>query len=115
MAVDAKVGRAAALKVLGEPMRWEIVRRLAVEDLCTCHLVEDLDAAQPLVSHHLKVLREAGLVSTEACGSFTYYILDRGVLAELAATVATLVADSGPGTGAGPSPRAAPAPRRPCS
>ena len=102
MAVDVCGATSALLKVLGEPMRWEIVRRLAVEDLCTCHLVEDLGAAQPLVSHHLRVLREAGLVRTEPCGAFTYYILDRQALAGVAAAFAEL--------SSGNAPR-----RRPCS
>jgi len=75
---------APRLKVLGEPTRLEIVRRLAVEDLCTCHLVEDLGVAQPLVSHHLRVLRDAGLVRSEPCGAFTYYVLERPVLADVA-------------------------------
>ena len=88
--MSTMVDAAATLKVLGEPLRWEIVRRLAVEDLCTCHLVDELDAAQPLVSHHLRVLREAGLVRTEPCGAFTYYILDRGRLAELGAAIGVL-------------------------
>lgn len=101
--VDVEAGPAALLKVLAEPMRWEIVRRLAAEDLCTCHLVEDLGAAQPLVSHHLKVLREAGVVHPEPCGSYTYYILDPGALAGLAAVLAEL---------AGGRDRAC---RRPCS
>jgi len=82
------------LKVLGEPLRWEIVRRLAVEDLCTCHLVEELGAAQPLVSHHLRVLREAGIVRTEPCGSFTYYILERDVLSALGAGIAELASQA---------------------
>lgn len=85
---------AALLKLLGEPLRWEIVRRLAAEDLCTCHLVEELGAAQSLVSHHLKVLREAGLVRTEPCGAFTYYLLERDRLAELGAELAALAAPS---------------------
>lgn len=88
MSVDANatVGGdlAPRLKVLGEPTRLEIVRRLAVEDLCTCHLVEDLGMAQPLVSHHLGVLRQAGLVRSEPHGAFTYYVLERPVLAEVA-------------------------------
>jgi DNA-binding transcriptional ArsR family regulator len=102
--VDAGVDAPALLKVLGEPMRWEIVRRLAEEDLCTCHLVEELGAAQPLVSHHLRVLREAGLVRTEPCGAFTYYILERPGFGALAATLATAAA-----------PRAGGGRRRPCS
>ena len=91
MAVDVSVVDAAPiLKVLGEPMRWEIVRRLAVEDLCTCHLVKELGIAQPLVSHHLRALREAGIVRTEPCGSFTYYILERDVFRALGAGIAEL-------------------------
>jgi ArsR family transcriptional regulator len=77
------------LKVLGEPTRLQIVRCLAVEDLCTCHLVDELGVAQPLVSHHLRALREAGLVRPEKVGAFTYYALERPVLAE----VATLLGD----------------------
>lgn len=101
--VDVVATTVAGLKVLGEPLRWEIVRRLAAEDLCTCHLVEELGAAQPLVSHHLRVLREAGLVRSEPCGAFTYYILDRDALAGLAQELAAL---GGPST---------PRRRRPCS
>jgi ArsR family transcriptional regulator, arsenate/arsenite/antimonite-responsive transcriptional repressor len=96
VSVDATVpataahGVAPTLKVLGEPTRLEIVRRLAAEDLCTCHLVEDLGMAQPLVSHHLRVLRQAGLVRAEPCGAFTYYVLERPVLAEIADVLGAL-------------------------
>lgn len=93
----------ALLKVLGEPVRWAIVQRLAAEDLCVCHLVEGLGLAQPLVSHHLRALRQAGVVRAEPCGSFTYYVLQREVLTGLATVLADL--------GAAPtSPR-----RRPCA
>jgi ArsR family transcriptional regulator len=78
------------LKLLGEPVRWTIVQRLATEDLCVCHLVEDLDLAQPLVSHHLRALRQAGVVRSEPCGSFTYYVLQRDVLAGLAEVLGDL-------------------------
>ena len=54
------------LKALAEPLRWRIVELLAGEELCVCHLVEALDVPQPLVSHHLRVLRDAGLVETRA-------------------------------------------------
>ncbi len=84
MGVDVATGVPQLLKVLGEPMRWAIVSRLAFEDLCTCHLVEDLGVAQPLVSHHLRVLREAGIVRSEPAGAFTYYVLERGALAHVA-------------------------------
>jgi ArsR family transcriptional regulator, arsenate/arsenite/antimonite-responsive transcriptional repressor len=84
MVVEAEVDAGSLLKLVGEPLRWEIVRRLAVEELCTCHLTSDLGVGQPLVSHHLGVLRQAGVVRTEKVGAFTYYSLDREVFARLA-------------------------------
>ena len=63
------------LHVLVEPLRWQIVQLLADEDLCVCHLTEELDVAQSLVSHHLRVLRDAGLVDTERYRYWTYYRL----------------------------------------
>lgn len=74
MAVDGMV-TPEVLKVLGEPVRWRIAERLAGEELCVCHLVEDLGLTQPLVSHHLKVLRDAGLVTSERYRQWTYYRL----------------------------------------
>lgn len=71
------------LKALAEPLRWRIVELLAVEDLCVCHLVEELQVAQPLVSHHLKVLREAGLVESERFRYWSYYRLRSGALSGL--------------------------------
>lgn len=93
MTIDVAADTAGLLKVLGEPLRWEIVRRLAAEDLCTCHLVAELDAAQPLVSHHLRVLREAGMVHPEPAGQFTYYVLDRAGLDTLADLLGGLAID----------------------
>jgi DNA-binding transcriptional ArsR family regulator len=49
----------------GDPLRLRIVELLASEQLCVAHLADELATAQPLVSHHLKVLREARLVETD--------------------------------------------------
>jgi ArsR family transcriptional regulator len=70
----------ALLSVIADPMRWRILTHLADEELCTTHLQDLLGAKQTLVSHHLKVLRDAGLVDTEPCGRFTYYRLRPGAL-----------------------------------
>jgi ArsR family transcriptional regulator len=94
VAVTSEAG--SLLKLLGEPLRWEIVRRLAAEELCTCHLVAELDAAQPLMSHHLRVLRQASVVRTEQAGAFTYYALDRSVVAGLAGALAQLATEPSP-------------------
>jgi DNA-binding transcriptional ArsR family regulator len=85
MTVDAVVDRRSdVLKALAEPARWRIVERLAAEELCVCHLVEDLELAQPLVSHHLKVLREAGVVESERFKQWVYYRLSPIALAAVA-------------------------------
>lgn len=80
------------LKALAEPLRWQIVQLLASEELCVCHLVEELGVAQPLVSHHLKVLRAASLVETERYRQWVYYRLRPDALAALADEVGGLAA-----------------------
>jgi ArsR family transcriptional regulator len=76
MAIDLDVELPAALKAAAEPLRWRILTALAHEELCVCHLTEDLDVAQPLISHHLRVLRDAGLVESEKWRYWTYYRLN---------------------------------------
>jgi DNA-binding transcriptional ArsR family regulator len=92
MRVDVEVEPTAVLKALAEPMRWRILDALAVEELCVCHLVEELGAPQPLISHHLRVLREAGLVDTERHRYWTYYRLRPHGLAALGARLSDLAA-----------------------
>lgn len=81
---------ADALRALADPLRLEIVRRLAREALCTCHLVEETGASQTNVSNHLRQLRRAGLVTTEPHGRYTYYRLRPEALRALAVTLADL-------------------------
>lgn len=86
MAVDVVVdvvADPALLKALAEPRRWRIVELLAREELCVCHLAEELCVPQPLVSHHLRVLRGAGLVESEKHRQWTYYRLRTGALVGL--------------------------------
>jgi len=63
------------IRLLVDPLRARIVESLADGPACTCHLVEETGAKQPTVSHHLRALREAGLVAMEPSGRFTYYRL----------------------------------------
>ena len=88
--MDVLTPPVSALKALADPLRWSIVAALAREELCVCHLTEDLDAPQPLVSHHLRVLREAGIVESERWRYWTYYRLRPEALGELSKLVATL-------------------------
>lgn len=78
------------LKVVADPVRLRILTLLAAEQLCVCHLQEALDAGQTLVSHHLRVLRVAGLVDAEPFGRFVYYRLRPGALDAARATVSDL-------------------------
>src|SRR6266536_3579277 len=71
-------------RALGDPLRWRIVLLLAGERLCVGHLAEQLGAAQPLVSHHLKALRAAGLIQAERYRYWTYYRLRPAALDGLA-------------------------------
>jgi hypothetical protein len=93
------------------------VELLATEQLCVAHLAEELGTAQPLVSHHLKILREAGLIEPDRYRYWTYYRLRPGALVRLAATLG-LLARSSPSPAAcrrlipGPE-HAPPAPTRP--
>jgi arsenate reductase (thioredoxin) len=69
---------------LADPLRWRIVELLAGEQLCVAHLTDELGVGQPPVSHHLKPLRTAGLVSTDRYRYWTYYRLHPDALRLLA-------------------------------
>jgi ArsR family transcriptional regulator, arsenate/arsenite/antimonite-responsive transcriptional repressor len=86
---------AAQVRLFADPLRLRIVGLLAGEELCTCHLVAETGAKQPTVSHHLRVLKEAGVVDAEPEGSYTYYRLRAGVLAELGAAFTALARQAG--------------------
>ena len=76
---------AEVAKALGDPVRLQLVdvlRRHAGK-VCVCELVPLFDLSQPTVSHHLKVLRQAGLVGSERQGLWAYYYVIPDVLAEL--------------------------------
>jgi ArsR family transcriptional regulator len=67
---------AAVFKALADPTRVAIVSRLASgETCCVCDLTDAFELAQPTVSHHLRILRDAGLVESERRGTFAYYWL----------------------------------------
>jgi ArsR family transcriptional regulator len=71
---------AAALKVLADPARLRLVSVIAAEpgaEACVCNLTEPLGLSQSTVSHHLRVLLEAGILSREQRGRWAYYRLVR--------------------------------------
>ena len=64
-----------AFKALADPARLRLLSLIAASDggACACDLIEPLGRSQPTVSHHLKVLREAGLVESERRGPWIWY------------------------------------------
>jgi ArsR family transcriptional regulator, arsenate/arsenite/antimonite-responsive transcriptional repressor len=67
---------AARFKALADPTRVAMVNRLAAADeCCVCDLNAAFDLSQPTISHHLKVLRDAGLVESSRRGTWAYYRL----------------------------------------
>ncbi|HVF05714.1 MAG TPA: metalloregulator ArsR/SmtB family transcription factor [Frankiaceae bacterium] len=82
---------ASRLKALADPARLRLLSLiLASGDTggCVCDLTEPVGLAQPTVSHHLKVLHDAGLVTREQRGVWAYYRADRATLADLAGALA---------------------------
>jgi ArsR family transcriptional regulator, arsenate/arsenite/antimonite-responsive transcriptional repressor len=82
---DQAVRMASVAKALGDPVRVQLVDvlRKHAGKVCVCELVPLFDLSQPTVSHHLKVLREAGLVDSERRGLWAYYYVLPSALEEL--------------------------------
>jgi ArsR family transcriptional regulator len=74
-------------KALGDPVRLQLVDvlRKHAGQVCVCELVPLFELSQPTVSHHLKVLREAGIVGSERRGLWAYYFVIPEALEELSA------------------------------
>jgi ArsR family transcriptional regulator, arsenate/arsenite/antimonite-responsive transcriptional repressor len=72
-------------KAIGDPIRLQLidVLRKHAGKVCVCELVPLFDLSQPTVSHHLKVLRDAGLVDSERRGLWAYYYVTPDALEEL--------------------------------
>ena len=78
---------ATVAKALGDPIRLQLVDvlRKHAGKVCVCELVPLFDLSQPTVSHHLKVLREAGIVGSERVGLWAYYYVNPEALESLSA------------------------------
>ncbi len=79
--------RIASLRALADPVRLALVDELGRQDACACELRKTLDLSAPLLSHHLKVLRESGLISCEKVGRRLEVRLDHEALADVAASL----------------------------
>jgi ArsR family transcriptional regulator len=81
---------ARMFKALGDPVRLRLLSRVASHaggEACVCELSAGFDLTQPTISHHLKVLRETGLLECERRGTWVYYWVVPSALAQLAAVL----------------------------
>jgi len=79
---------AQVFKALGEPVRLRLVSLIGARqggEVCVCDLTSAFDLTQPTISHHLRVLREAGLIESERRGTWVYYRLVPAALERMAA------------------------------
>jgi len=79
---------AQVFKALGDPVRLRLVSLIGAHqggEVCVCDLTAAFDLTQPTISHHLKVLREAGLIGSERRGTWVYYRLLPAALQRMAA------------------------------
>jgi ArsR family transcriptional regulator len=93
LGADEAQQRALVFRALADPNRLRllsIVKAGESGEACVCDLTEPLDLGQPTVSHHLKVLVEAGLLHREKRGTWAYYSLVPGALERTAGLLASL-------------------------
>jgi ArsR family transcriptional regulator len=88
MGEGAAAGLAQVFKALGDPVRLRLVSLIGAHqggEVCVCDLTTAFDLAQPTISHHLKVLRQAGIITSERRGTWVYYRLVPAALERMAA------------------------------
>ncbi|MFL6052898.1 MAG: ArsR/SmtB family transcription factor [Actinoallomurus sp.] len=81
-------GLAPLFKAIADPVRLRLLSLIACHDggeACVCDLTSAFDLTPPTISHHLKVLKQAGLIDSERRGTWVYYWVDPAVLARLSA------------------------------
>lgn len=89
---DVAAALSPAFKALGDPIRLQLMSMIASApggEACVCDLTPGFELSGPTISHHLKVLREAGLVDAERRASWVYYRARPGLMRQLAALLDT--------------------------
>ena len=98
LTADQAADLARTLKALADPTRLRLVSMVAAHDggeACVCELTEPLGLTQPTISHHLKILVDAGIFSRDKRGVWAYYALRPQALAALAAILDGTGRDTG--------------------
>ncbi|WSQ06820.1 metalloregulator ArsR/SmtB family transcription factor [Streptomyces sp. NBC_01231] len=87
---ETATGLARVFKALGDPVRLRLLSMIASRDggeICVCDLTPAFDLSQPTISHHLKLLKQAGLIDSERRGTWVYYRLLPATTDRLAAVL----------------------------
>ena len=101
---EAAAGLSRMFKAMADPIRLRLLSLIASfegGEACVCDLTGPFDVSQPTISHHLKVLREAGLVGSERRGTWVYYWVLPAALNRLADLLQVPAQASGAGSAAG--------------
>jgi ArsR family transcriptional regulator len=89
---DQSVDLARVFKALGDPVRLRLLSLIASHgggEACVCDLTDAFELTGPTISHHLKVLREAGIIDGERRGTWVYYRVQPAVLQKLSSVLMT--------------------------
>ncbi|MFJ8505643.1 ArsR/SmtB family transcription factor [Streptomyces avermitilis] len=100
---DQAVELAKVFKALGDPVRLRLLSMIASRaggEVCVCDLTPAFDLSQPTISHHLKLLRQAGLIDCERRGTWVYYWLVPEMTDRLAGVLTRPMGESLPGRAA---------------
>ncbi|MBP2321446.1 ArsR family transcriptional regulator [Kibdelosporangium banguiense] len=103
---EQAVELATVFKALSDPVRLRLLSLIAARadgEVCVCELTPAFELSQPTISHHLKLLRQAGLIDCERRGTWVYYWLVPGATAQLAALFSRPVAEWQPNLAAASS------------
>lgn len=85
--IDEYAKTAERLKALAEPTRLQIIEMLDQEEMCVCEMLEKLRMSQPAVSHHLKILRQAEIITDRKEGKWVFYSLNAAGYAQLVSSL----------------------------
>lgn len=98
LSAESAAELAATFKALSDPVRLRLLSLVASRgsgEACVCDLSAGFELSQPTISHHLKVLREAGLLSSERRGSWVYYRIEPRALVSLAQLLDVTTVEAG--------------------